>query len=222
VSALLGPVLGRVIEARGGRPVLCGSNLAFAAGLTVLSFAQGPVSLIVSWLILGIAMGAGFYEAGFAALTRRYGHDSRNAITGITLVAGFASTVGWPATALLEHGLGWRGACAAWALRFGSGDGGADVADSGHSLAKFRGMIPSRSPHPGIQRASPDQSPHQRPDRPVGCRNVARLLDPLAVGRAHTLGNRPADRRLRPPVTNRPPRRTVDARMSGSPAPRIR
>ena len=46
---------------------------------------------------------------------RLYGHDSRNPITGITLIAGFASTVGWPVSALLEEVVGWRGACLGWA-----------------------------------------------------------------------------------------------------------
>ena len=46
---------------------------------------------------------------------RLYGRAARNVITGITLIAGFASTVGWPLTAWLEAGLGWRGACLAWA-----------------------------------------------------------------------------------------------------------
>src|SRR3984957_7575018 len=44
-SAILGPMLGRWIDAHGGRPVLCGSSLAFAAGLCALAFASGPVSL---------------------------------------------------------------------------------------------------------------------------------------------------------------------------------
>jgi MFS family permease len=115
VSAVLGPLLGRWIDVHGGRPVLCGSNVTFAAGLCALAIAAGPVSLIFAWLLLGGAMAAGLYESAFAALTRLYGHDSRGAITGITLIAGFASTVGWPATALLEHSFGWRGACLAWA-----------------------------------------------------------------------------------------------------------
>ncbi|HXO91047.1 MAG TPA: hypothetical protein VN849_09710, partial [Stellaceae bacterium] len=33
----------------------------------------------------------------------------------ITLIAGFASTVGWPISALLDQALGWRGACLGWA-----------------------------------------------------------------------------------------------------------
>ncbi len=44
-----------------------------------------------------------------------YGRGARGPITGITLIAGFASTVGWPASALMEEAFGWRGACLAWA-----------------------------------------------------------------------------------------------------------
>jgi MFS family permease len=138
VSAVLGPLLGRWIDVHGGRPVICGSNLAFAAGLCFLALASGPASLLLAWLLLGAAMAAGLYESAFASLTRLYGHDSRGAITGITLIAGFASTVGWPTTALLEHSIGWRGACLAWAalhlvvalplnawaLRYGTGENG--------------------------------------------------------------------------------------------------
>jgi predicted MFS family arabinose efflux permease len=65
--------------------------------------------------VIGIGMGSGLYEAAFAALVRLYGHHSRGAITGVTLFAGFASTVGWPLAALLEAHVGWRGACFAWA-----------------------------------------------------------------------------------------------------------
>ncbi|MEP6883671.1 MAG: MFS transporter [Gammaproteobacteria bacterium] len=115
VSALLGPSLGHYIDHHGGRPILCGSNLAFAGGLCLFAASTGPLSLMLAWLVLGIAMAAGLYEAAFASLTRMYGHGSRGAITGITLLAGFASTIGWPASALLEHSFGWRGACLAWA-----------------------------------------------------------------------------------------------------------
>jgi predicted MFS family arabinose efflux permease len=115
VSALLGPHAGRAIDRWGGRPVLAGTNLVFALGLVALANAQGPVGLFAAWIILGIGMGSGLYEAAFAALVRLYGHGSRNAITGITLIAGFASTVGWPLSTLLELQIGWRGACYVWA-----------------------------------------------------------------------------------------------------------
>lgn len=115
LSAALGPMVGRAIDRRGGRGVLCLSNLVFAAGLAVLAAAHGPVVLTLAWLVLGAGMALGLYDSAFATLAGLYGRDARGAITGITLIAGFASTVGWPLSALLNDAVGWRGACLAWA-----------------------------------------------------------------------------------------------------------
>lgn len=115
VSALLGPLAGQLIDRYGGRPVLATNSFIFAAGLAGLALAQGPVGMMIAWAVLGVAMAAGLYEAAFAALVHLYGKDARGAITGITLFAGFASTVGWPLSAWLELEWGWRAACFAWA-----------------------------------------------------------------------------------------------------------
>ena len=115
ISALVGPASGRAIDRHGGRPVLMGTNLIFAAGLVSLGLARGPVSMFAAWALIGLAMGSGLYESAFAALVRLYGQQARNPITGITLIAGFASTVGWPLSTLLELQFGWRGACFTWA-----------------------------------------------------------------------------------------------------------
>jgi MFS family permease len=115
VSALVGPIAGRAIDRFGGRPVLMATNVVFAAGLAAMAAAQGALSLLLAWLVVGVGMGSGLYEAAFSTLVRLYGHQARNAITGITLIAGFASTVGWPLTAMLDAEVGWRGACLAWA-----------------------------------------------------------------------------------------------------------
>ena len=116
VSALLGPLAGRAIDQHGGRPVLVGTNLLFAAALAGMGLAQGPVGLFAAWVLMGVAMGSGLYEAAFATLVRLYGQGARSAITGITLIAGFASTVGWPLSAWMEVQWGWRGACFGWAV----------------------------------------------------------------------------------------------------------
>lgn len=115
VSALFGPFAGRAIDRYGGRPILCASNIVFAVGLVALSQAQGLVGLFAAWLLLGAGMGSGLYEAAFATLVRLYGQSARSAITGVTLFAGFASTVGWPLSIWLESVVGWRGACLTWA-----------------------------------------------------------------------------------------------------------
>jgi len=115
VSGFLGPVSGRLIDMHGGQRVLPVSNLLFAAALGGLGAAGGTLSLMAAWLLMGVAMSCGLYESAFATLARIYGAHARKAITGITLIAGFASTIGWPLTAWLESAYGWRAACFFWA-----------------------------------------------------------------------------------------------------------
>ena len=115
VSALIGPRSGAAIDRLGGRPVLMATSVVFALGLAGLGLSQGLAGLFAAWVLLGIGMGSGLYESAFASLVRLYGKDARTSITGITLIAGFASTVGWPLSAWLESHNGWRGACFAWA-----------------------------------------------------------------------------------------------------------
>jgi len=115
ISALLAPRIGRHIDLVGGRSVLSMSNLVLAAGLALLGLTTSIPMLIVAWLLLGVGMSAGLYDAAFAALGRIYGDGARRSITGITLIAGFASTVGWPLSAWGLETIGWRNTCFAWA-----------------------------------------------------------------------------------------------------------
>jgi predicted MFS family arabinose efflux permease len=115
MSAAVGPRAGRAIDHWGGRPVLAVTSLVFAIGLGALGSCRGLASLFGAWLLIGVGMGAGLYEAAFSTLVRLYGRDARGAITGITLMAGFASTVGWPLSSFMVTHIGWRGACFAWA-----------------------------------------------------------------------------------------------------------
>ena len=111
----MGPRAGRTVDAIGGREVLAVSNVIIAAGLVALAFAHSQAMLWFAWFVLGVGMGVGLYDTAFATLGRIYGTDARSAITGITLIAGFASTVGWPLTAWGASELGWRETCLAWA-----------------------------------------------------------------------------------------------------------
>ncbi|MBS7812722.1 MFS transporter [Roseococcus pinisoli] len=114
IAAVLGPRVGAAIDRHGGRGVLALSNLVFALGLALLATAHGPVLVFAGWLAMGVAMGMGLYDAAFAALARLYGKEARGAITGITLIAGFASTLGWPLTSAMQAAWDWRGACLGW------------------------------------------------------------------------------------------------------------
>jgi MFS family permease len=115
LSAAIGPAVGRLIDRHGGRLLLAASNLVFAAGLAILAAAHGIAGLAIAWTVLGLGLGMGLYDSAFAALTWLYGREARGAITGITLIAGFASTIGWPASALFLDHFGWRAACLIWA-----------------------------------------------------------------------------------------------------------
>jgi hypothetical protein len=115
VMALLGPLVGRQIDLKGGRVVLALSHIVIAGGLVLLASAGGTGSMALAWGMLGVGMAMGLYDAAFSALAGFYGADARRSITGITLIAGFASTIGWPIHALLEAAYGWRVTCLVWA-----------------------------------------------------------------------------------------------------------
>jgi MFS family permease len=95
--------------------VLTASSLVFAAGLALLGLAQGPLLLFGAWALIGIGMAIGLYDAAFATLVALYGRTSRGPITGITLIAGLASTICWPISAWIDAEWGWRAVCFTWA-----------------------------------------------------------------------------------------------------------
>ena len=107
-------------DRQGDRPpwrarVLVLSNLVLGARLGLLAVARGPAGLAGALMLLGTGMALGLYDSAFATLTALYGLEARAPITGITLIAGFASTVGRPVSALLNQHFGWRSACLGWA-----------------------------------------------------------------------------------------------------------
>jgi MFS family permease len=114
-ASVVSPHVGALIERHGGRPVLVGSSLLLAAGLVLLELAHSLPAYLLAWLVMGLGMGAGLYDAAFATLGRAYGEEAHSAITPVTLWAGFSSTVCWPLSAYLSDHLGWRGTCFAYA-----------------------------------------------------------------------------------------------------------
>lgn len=116
LAAVLGPFTGGLVDRHGGRWVLLLSNLLFALALTTLAIAHDATTMVLGWLLMGVAMPMGLYDVAFATLVRFYHTQARRSIVGVTLVAGFASSVSWPLTHLVEVSHGWRVACAMWAL----------------------------------------------------------------------------------------------------------
>lgn len=115
VAGLVSPRVGLTIDKRGGRFVLALACPTLATGLIVMGSAQSLPQFVIAWLIMGLGMGAGLYDAAFSTLGQIYRGRARTAITALTLWGGFASTVSWPLTAWLVEMVGWRGACFAYA-----------------------------------------------------------------------------------------------------------
>jgi MFS family permease len=114
VAGLISPQVGRIIDVRGGRPVILASSLFYSAGLLGVGLAPALPFYLLAWVLIGIGMGTGLYDAVFAALGRLYGSEARGPITNLTLFGGFASTVCWPLSAFMIDHIGWRAACFAY------------------------------------------------------------------------------------------------------------
>lgn len=115
VGALAGIGVGRLLQRRGPRLVMTGASLLAAAAIALVGLAPSYPAFLAAWLLVGTASAGTFYPPAFAALTHWFGTGRVRAITSLTLVAGFASTIFAPLTAALGQELGWRGTYLAFA-----------------------------------------------------------------------------------------------------------
>lgn len=109
VSAGAGIVVGRLIDRHGPRVVMTTGSVVGVLATVAIATAPTLPLFYAAWALAGLAQAATFYPPAFAALTGWYGDDRVRALTTVTLVAGFASTVFAPLTAALLGPLGWRG-----------------------------------------------------------------------------------------------------------------
>ena len=115
-SGLLGPRVGKAIDRYGGRKVLPIGTLSFAAGLAILALSINFPMLVVGWILIGIGASMGNYDAAFATAVNFFAEKSNKVIAGITVFAGFSSTISWPLTTLMLQQFGWREAVWLWVL----------------------------------------------------------------------------------------------------------
>jgi MFS family permease len=100
--------IGRWIDRRGGRAIMLTGSIAGGALLLLWAGVTDLVAFYAIWMAMGITLSATLYEPAFAVLTIRLGPHYRRAITSMTLVGGFASTVFIPLTQILIEEFGWR------------------------------------------------------------------------------------------------------------------
>ncbi len=174
LGALGGITVGRVVQRSGPRAVMTLGTVVGATGMVVVGLAASYPVFLLGWLLAGAASAATFYPPAFAALTHWYGARRVRAITLLTLVAGFSSTVFAPLTAALDDALGWRGTHLALAALL------LVVTGPVHLLALRLPWRPVATPTPGGTSATPGT-----PDREV--LRSRRFLTVAAAGTLTTL-----------------------------------
>ncbi|WP_247828864.1 MFS transporter [Arthrobacter antioxidans] len=110
ISAFLGVRVGRTLDRTGPRLLMSIGSVIGVVALLLVGTAPNFAVFAGAWLIAGFAQAAVLYQPAFVVLTRWYGPNRVRALTILTLVAGFASTVFAPVTAALIDALGWRSA----------------------------------------------------------------------------------------------------------------
>ncbi len=108
VSAALAPFVGWAVDRGHGPRLMTAGTVVGAGALALLAVAAAPWVYLLAWAGLGVAQASCLYEVCFALLIRHFGPGARAAITKVTLVAGLASTLAFPAMAALTAALGWR------------------------------------------------------------------------------------------------------------------
>lgn len=109
ISALCGPLLGRMLVRRGAAPVLVAGSVLFAAGFSVLAVSGSLTSYLFGWAIMGLAATCGLTTAAHTAVVERVGAESGRLLTLLMLFTGLSGAVFLPVTAIAEQHLGWRG-----------------------------------------------------------------------------------------------------------------
>ncbi len=108
VSAFAGVRVGRALDRTGPRLLMSAGSVIGVLALLLVGTAPNFAVFAAAWLVAGFAQAAVFYQPAFVVVTRWYGTRRVRALTTLTLVAGFASTIFAPITAALIDGLGWR------------------------------------------------------------------------------------------------------------------
>ncbi len=116
VTAVLTPFTGRLVDRGWGGELLIWMPVLGALALGGVGFVGSPFGWTALWAVIGVAQAGCLYETCFAFLTRRLGNGARAAITRVTLVAGFASTLAFPLGDVLGRVYGGQGALVAFAI----------------------------------------------------------------------------------------------------------
>ncbi len=107
-AAVCAPRIGKHVDRQGARAVMSVGSLFYALALAALSQSQGMASYLACWVLIGLGSALALSTPASIALVQVAGPRARRAISLLTIIAGFSSTIFWPLTGALDAALGWR------------------------------------------------------------------------------------------------------------------
>jgi MFS family permease len=108
VGALTAPIIGQWVDQHGARIVMSAGSIMASVVLALFSQIHSATELAILILAIECISLSVQYESGFTALAHIHGKAADVHITGVTLIAGFASTIFWPLIQFLLSHMGWR------------------------------------------------------------------------------------------------------------------
>ena len=108
VGAMTAPIIGHAVDRFGARIVMSLGAIIASSVLALFSQIHSATELAILILAIECISLAVQYESGFTALAQIHGKAADVHITGVTLIAGFASTIFWPFIQFLLSHMGWR------------------------------------------------------------------------------------------------------------------
>ena len=100
--------VGHWLDRRGPRLLMTAGSIAAALLVLAWSRVESLAQFYVLWALIGVTMATVLYEPAFAVVTAWFERRRTRALTAVTLMAGFASTIFMPVESWLIEVQGWR------------------------------------------------------------------------------------------------------------------
>ncbi len=110
LSGLAAVPVGRWLDRHGPRVLMTAGSCAGVLLVLAWSRSANLISFYLLWAAVGITMATVLYEPAFAVVAQWFDRKRARALTGVTLIAGFSSTIFLPLTGWLVEAQGWRAA----------------------------------------------------------------------------------------------------------------
>jgi hypothetical protein len=88
--------------------MMSAGSLAAAVSFLLAAVSPGPISFVLSLILLQSVASTVLYATAFTAIVQAGGPTAKSSIVHLTLIAGFASTIFWPMTSWLHGFMTWR------------------------------------------------------------------------------------------------------------------